>query len=982
MAMAVKERTFKRAGKASHIRSDMHKEAMAALNKATAIPRTESPAPIMPAHLSFIDLLHERPFRPNPIPINNAVEDPLAGVVHFDRQYFDSDGDQIMFSAGPPLDTTRFEMQEIQRQMEGLSHISHSQFGKFSTEFVDDSEELETPFGGMMQDESDGEDITFSPEDDSEWLPHGSKTMFMLDLLDNLPRLRLSDDQLKSIIWVMRECGTPNDWGNPLVRPFIHLYPDVSGPISESWQAGKWTGEVDLDELSPMWADWKSSTSHRHYYIKELAQLTDGSFVIPLRWVTANEIVHADVLRVEHSYDENSGDEFHVLPNTSRIPAKMLQSNFLDLRKVYQIRFAEYSPAYEMPHPLREKANGKPIFRLRVMPWSDDVSGNVSKQYNAHTNVYVTNLNLPHQKLSQEYFVRFCSTSPHASSSEQFVALGDDFKPGTWHEAYDCHLEEEILFEIIPHVLPADNPQQSETSSHIGMPGSLGCRRDLTGGSKQTQETDEGYHAMYMPGEPREMDSTIQAIRWQLWMACLGNKTAVNTSQTATGVKDKIAQHWIKVLLERTKIVHQAQLSDRATRDPALNDANLKGDQRSDLKTKIKRQIQQEMWDWLVQQPHEFVSLRENDPFRLTTLCDLKPGIHYNILLSTRGINPHQDTPGEILHTYLLGNDKYVWHDTLKSWDAKKDDIFASRLQASFLGGLSIPPPRARYVVQYKNSLIGKHFKMLQQLAVFHLHDLCSPLVFSLWKATGELGALLWYPVIKAMDLYLADLQILIDNVLDIWGLIDPNRILVKGKLHVLSHLVDDARRFGPPVLYATEIFECWNAIFRLCSILSNHLSPSHDIAVTLADMERFKHMEIMFELNVQHDCVAGNCGIKDVRIRQERILTDITQGTVSHSDTQRYILNMHGLHNAHLIRDVLPRELVAPIPYLADRVATHRRFAAQLRISGPAKRTATQAKTRATKEGNKRKRTQIASEQAIRQRDEDSGGSESEGNE
>lgn len=34
--------------------------------------------------------------------------------------------------------------------------------------------------------------------------------MFMLDLLDSLPRLRLSDDQLKVIIWVMHECGTPD----------------------------------------------------------------------------------------------------------------------------------------------------------------------------------------------------------------------------------------------------------------------------------------------------------------------------------------------------------------------------------------------------------------------------------------------------------------------------------------------------------------------------------------------------------------------------------------------------------------------------------------------------------------------------------------------------------------------------------------------------------------------------------------------------
>ncbi|KAJ7659002.1 hypothetical protein B0H17DRAFT_1163196 [Mycena rosella] len=865
------------------------------------------------------------------------------------------------------------------------------------------------------------------------------------------------------------------DWANPLVQSFIHVYPEVAGPVSEFWQAGKWVSEIDLDDLSPMWADWENKrNSHRHFYIKELAQLSDGTYVVPLRWVTIDNVVHVDVQDV-------------------------------DCRDTPQIKFTEYSPQYSMPHPLREKAQGCPIFRLRIMPWSDDVSGNVSKQYNAHTNMYVTNFNLPHQKLQQEYFIRFASTSPNASSSEQFVALSEDCVPGVWHDAYDCELEQGILFEIIPHVLPADNPQQSETSSHIGMAGSLGCRRDLTGGAKVHCETNEGYHSLYQPGIPREPETTIQIIRWQFWMACLGNKSDVDEAYTLTGA------------------AHQEHLSNRDTRDPQLNNSSCKGPERVALKTQIKHRIQQDLWDWVVQQPNEFIPLPENDPLKLG--LDLKPGVHYNVLLDTQGVDPHRDTPGETLHTYLLGNDKYVWNDTTKGWDNKKADLFASRLQSSSIDSLSIPPPCSRYVVQYKNSLVGKHFKMLQQLGIFHLHGLCTPLVFDLWKATGVLGAHLWFPEIKDMDSYLADLEVLIGNLLDIWGLIDPNRLLVKEKLHVMTHLVDDVRRFGPTILYATEIFECWNAIFRLCSILSNPLSPSHNIAVTLADMERFKHMvsggwwkiadrryiragssvrsfltsspelqrrlgwaekssissaikrqpatwsstlpepqpigsiwvhckyvvaqsgdfckpgfwvfirqgasepfagriakilakdgstmtqhntvvivelfivldikdtrlnmpilvpcttgatslavkpkEIMLSFNVQHDRVSCKCRTETVPVRQERVVTNRTELQTAHSPEQRFILNMHALHNAHFLREVLPRVLTAPISYLQDRVASHHRFAAQLRETGPAKRAETQAKTKATRAKNKKGKDVLASAQAERQKAE-----------
>lgn len=62
-------------------------------------------------------------------------------------------------------------------------------------------------------------------------------------------------------------------------------------------------------------------------------------------------------------------------------------------------------------------------------------------------------------------------------------------------------------------------------------------------------------------------------------------------------------------------------------------------------------------------------------------------------------------------------------------------------------------------------------------------------------------------------------------------------------KLHVLTHLPEDIRRFGPAGLYIVEGFEGWNRIWRLCSILSNHHSPSRDIAIKLCKAERIKHL-------------------------------------------------------------------------------------------------------------------------------------------
>ncbi len=77
------------------------------------------------------------------------------------------------------------------------------------------------------------------------------------------------------------------------------------------------------------------------------------------------------------------------------------------------------------------------------------------------------------------------------------------------------------------------------------------------------------------------------------------------------------------------------------------------------------------------------------------------------------------------------------------SWTDAQRDLFTICMQSTDIDGLTVPPIHSAYMMQYRNALIGKHFKTLMQIMPFHVHNLVTPEQFELVKTVGELGALL-----------------------------------------------------------------------------------------------------------------------------------------------------------------------------------------------------------------------------------------------
>ncbi|KAJ3738322.1 hypothetical protein DFH05DRAFT_1454991 [Lentinula detonsa] len=704
-------------------------------------------------------------------------------------------------------------------------------------------------------DDDSTDDMVSYEEDDDEadecdtnnsqslYFPYPNKVAMLLDILDNLPRLRLSSNSVKLILWMLKELGisgvpsfnsfrkmqdslqkqsgitpeahisefknhfhsvNPRDWvahefANPHVAPHINLYPErTDGPRSETWQFERWT-EFSPAQLTPM-----MTRGLRQFWITEVAQLNDGSYVIPHNWIYVTT-AGTKVLSSDCSDVQVTPHGWTILDSQRTIPSTQFCYNYDDIISQIgdKIHWQEgIANVPEMPNKLRNLAEGEDLLVVMLPLWCDDVSGNKSKQYNKHINIYSVNGSLPGQLLQQEYFVNFLSTSPNATPLEQFKTLCDQIKETETNpvRCYNAHTGRMCRCILRVPMLPADNPAQAEEASQNGGNSNHPCRKCKVGGGHQDTESPDGYHSFFCDTESlrRSANEIKTELTAQLHAAMTGVESTVTKMQTASGTKDKITQHWIDELISKARHCKET--------------TNLSEDE-----------IIEELKAWL----------------------EAERGEKMNPLLDLTGLDPSQDTPIEILHTILLGIVKYVWHMLNTTMSEKELELLAVRLQSTNVDGLKIPPLRAAYMIQYRNNLIGKHFKTLMQILPFHIHNFAKlgSAHLTLIRSVSALGAHLWIPEIQDLDQYLNDLMIFVGNVLDAFADIDASKILVKIKIHLLTHLKSDVQRFGPPIRYSTEVFEGFNAVFRLCSIYSNHQAPSRDIAYQFASMGRLKHL-------------------------------------------------------------------------------------------------------------------------------------------
>ncbi|PBK72224.1 hypothetical protein ARMSODRAFT_853501, partial [Armillaria solidipes] len=717
------------------------------------------------------------------------------------------------------------------------------------------------------------------------WFPWPDRISCTLDIFMHLPRSAFSQHQLDLFLWLLEAnqvdnlpsvssmkklndalqklCGVDSiryegalghryyvnslsqiiaqEMSNPQIRPLLEFYPKDSGKhLSEARQAACWLNEAPDDQLTPM----LRLRDGEDYYIHEPMMLQDGVVCMPYRWFKRNNKHFARCWQMQTCVNETNAVWRVLKVDGYEVSEDEILKNFPELCK-------DAEQIYNLPHPTlidskldihkpealsawtltdpktgnkwRERAKGCRVLTFPLWLYCDDTSGNVSKKWNKHNSFLFTPAGLPCSESQKDYNVHFLCTSNIAPPLEMLDGIVEQLEEaqdnGIW--VWDCHFNEAVL--VIPMVLAmlGDNPMQSEFACHISLRGKYFCRICWVKGKDANENSDsddgrdggsddgqsakgtkpkgrskllESFEAMKRHvNVPRTKEETMEKLRSQFVEAqTLGTGNKIKSMRTDSGLKDTFASFFIDKLINSYKAK--------------------RGDQRQEALDKAISEMCEEI---------------------------LSP------VWRIKGLDPHSDTPVEILHVVLLGFVKYLWHDVvhnqLSKNEAKKRQLMV-RLSSVDVEGMGLPPLAGHTLMTYCGSLTGRDFWAIAQVAPFVLQDFVQDDCYQTWVALSKLVPLIWQPEIEDIDAYVVLLQKEIDCFLQcvaVWMC----RWFNKPKFHILVHLPEHIHRFGPAMLFATEAFELFNAVIRTKSVHSNHHAPSRDIARAFVQCNRIRHL-------------------------------------------------------------------------------------------------------------------------------------------
>ncbi|KAL4078903.1 hypothetical protein V8B97DRAFT_2021242 [Scleroderma yunnanense] len=681
-------------------------------------------------------------------------------------------------------------------------------------------------------------DGSMATSQDNEWFPWPNK-LHQVDLLTwildvngvqdvpSVKTLKTLEDGLQKI------CGIET---LPFTGAFGHKYymnsfsdiicqemanpHDLGKKLNEAFQARRWLKEMDPTQIKT--------------FIFEPTLLSSGQACMPIRWFQCEGLFFAMAWPLQAAANDMgcgwivegyteieisqrdllvSFKNWGISQSTSMLPPT---HNIIGIKRSCQGGLPLEPWLLTNPHegnPWHVHAKGAHVYSFPIWLYCDDTSGNLSKQWNKHNSFLFTPAGLPHAAVHQEYNVHFLCTSNTASPLEMLDGFVNQLETaqetGIW--AWDCVHKEKIL--VFPSVLAllGDNPMQSELSCHVGSMGKYFCcvcnvkghdaqamtnnednqaheqsdgvqsdgQRSIRSEGEETVHIRKGKKKETMSGMVScikqfvKQEQSITELKSMFTMASsIGNQSKIKEKKTATGLKDTYLEYFLEEMAASYKKKHGGNSKQQA----------------------------------------------------LDEFIQGLPGNVYSPVWCIKGLDPHSDTPVEVLHTVLLGFVKYFWRDVL----------LEACLSSFDTTGLGIPPLSGHTLVQYAGSLVG--------LAPLVLHDLVPQECYNVWIALSRIIPLIWQPEIEGVDAHLTLLEAAIQNFLAYTACWTPCWFN-KSKFHIILHLVGHIHWFGPAALFATEAFESFNAVICSKSIHSNQQSPSHDIAKAFAHGHQIHHI-------------------------------------------------------------------------------------------------------------------------------------------